>query len=181
MTEIKSTDIQLVDIETLKPHPENCHNHSDEQIERLCELINYQGFRNPLIVQKGTNLIVAGHGRLMAAKKLDLKTVPVSYQEFENEAQLYAYIVSDNAIGKDTWASLDLDLINEKTKNFDDFNIDLLGIKKFEMGSVEDVNDKDYILDEEKFLIIIECADELNQSDLFDEFQKRELNCKLMS
>ena len=136
--QIQAKDIQLVKIETLKPHPKNMHKHSKDQIDRLCKLIEYQGFRNPIIVQKGTDLIVAGHGRILAAKKLKIKEVPVIYQEFESEAQLYSYIVSDNAIGKDSWATLDLSMINTEMLDFGpDFDIDMLGIKDFVIEPIE--------------------------------------------
>jgi len=138
----KSDKIELVNVKSLIPHPKNMHDHSDEQIARLAKLIEYQGFRNPLIVQKGTNLIVAGHGRLMSAKKLGLKEVPVIYQEFESEAQLYAYIVSDNAIGKDTWAKLDLSKVNTEMLDLGpDFDIDFLGIKDFTIEPIEKYSD----------------------------------------
>ena len=135
---IQSKEITEVGIDTLVPHPKNSHKHSDEQIERLCKLIEYQGFRNPIIAQKGTNLVVAGHGRILAAKKLGMKTVPVTYQEFENEAQLYSYIVSDNAIGKDTWATLDLGMISEEVKDLGLDDLELLGLKDFNLELPEE-------------------------------------------
>jgi DNA modification methylase len=114
------------------------HSHEPEQIDRLVKLIEYQGMRNPVIVQKGTNLIVAGHGRLMALKKMGAEKVPVIYQEFDSEAQLYAYMVSDNAIGKDTWATLDLGAINTEMLDLGpDFDIDMLGIKDFVIEPIE--------------------------------------------
>lgn len=136
--EIKSKSIELVPVGSLIQHPKNMHKHSEEQIYRLCELIKYQGFRNPLIVQAGTNLVVAGHGRLLAAQRLGLELVPVIYQEFKSEEQLYAYLVSDNAIGKDSWAQLDLSMINVELENLGpEFNIDMLGIKDFVLEPVE--------------------------------------------
>jgi DNA modification methylase len=130
----RADKIEMVSVDTLVPHPKNCHEHSKEQIERLSKIIEYQGFRNPLTVQAGTNLIVTGHGRLMAAKKLGMKEVPVIYKEFESDEQLYAHLVADNAIGKDTWATLDLSLINTELENLGpDLDIDMLGLKDFEI------------------------------------------------
>lgn len=130
--QIKSESIELVSVDALIPHPKNMHNHPPEQIERLCKLIEYQGFRTPLVVQLGTNLIVAGHGRLEAAKKLGIQRVPVTYQKFDDEAQLYAFMVSDNAIGKDTWATLDLSQINLDIQDLGpELDIDMLGLKDF--------------------------------------------------
>ncbi len=130
--EIRSKEIELVPINLLVPYEKNMHKHSDEQIERLCHLIRYQGFRDPLIVQKGTNIIGAGHGRFMAAKKLGMEKVPVVYQEFESEEQFYAFVVSHNAIGKDSWAQLDLSQINVDLEQLGpELEIDMLGLKNF--------------------------------------------------
>ena len=149
---IKSNTITMVDVNSLIPHPKNCHEHPPEQIERLCKIIEYQGFRNPLTVQAGTNLIVTGHGRTMAAKKLGMKEVPVIYQEFESDEQLYAHLVADNAIGKDTWASLDLSMINLELENLGpDLDIDLLGLKDFVIEPIEKLDLKNSEIDTDNF------------------------------
>lgn len=139
---IQSKEIQEVLVNGLVPHPKNMNKHSDEQIERLCKIIEYQGFRNPLIVQKGTNLVVAGHGRIMAAKKLGIEKVPVMYQEFESNEQLYAAIVSDNSIA--SWAELDLAMVNAELENLGpDLDIDLLGIKNFTIEPLDNFTSKE--------------------------------------
>jgi DNA modification methylase len=131
-------NVEYVNIDALVPHPKNCHDHSDDQIDRLCSIIKYQSFRNPVTVQKGTNLIVCGHGRTIAAKKLGMEKVPVIYQEFESDAQLYAHLVADNAIGKDTWASLDLGKINMDILDLGpDLDIEMLGLKDFEVEPLD--------------------------------------------
>ena len=135
---IRSEQIELVPISTPIPYDKNMHIHTDEQIDRLVQLIEYQGFRAPLILQKGTNRIAAGHGRLMAAKKMGMEKVPVVYQEFENEEQFYSFVVSDNAIGKDSWASLDLSQINKDIIDLGPYlDIDMLGLKDFVVEPVE--------------------------------------------
>ena len=138
MIENMAKNIDLVSPAELIPHPKNMHEHGPEQIARLCKLIEYQGFRNPLVIQKGTGLVVAGHGRLEAAKQLNIEKVPVTYQEFESEEQLYAYMVSDNAIGKDTWATLDLGKINQDFLDLGpDLDIEMLGLKDFEIEPLD--------------------------------------------
>ena len=135
---IRSTEIEQVDINQLIPYDRNMNQHSDEQIDRLVQLIEYQGFRNPLIVQRGTNRIAGGHGRLMAAKKLGLTHVPVVFQEFESEEQFYAYVVSDNAIAKDSWATLDLAQINQDIIDFGpELDLDMLGLKDFVVEPID--------------------------------------------
>lgn len=121
---------EMKPIAELKAHPKNRNKHPDEQIARLADIIKYQGWRHPVIVSTLSGFIVAGHGRMAAAKKLGLKEVPVDYQEFESEEQEYAFLQSDNAIA--LWAELDLSGINADLGDLGpDFDIDLLGIKNF--------------------------------------------------
>lgn len=121
---------ELKNTQDLKPHPKNRNKHPEDQIDRLAAIIKYQGFRHPIIVSHLSGLIVAGHGRLEAAKKLGLEKVPVDYQEFKSEEQEYAFLQSDNAIA--LWAELDLAGINADIADLGpDFDLDNLGIKDF--------------------------------------------------
>jgi 16S rRNA G966 N2-methylase RsmD len=121
-------------------NPKNNNKHPDDQIERLAKLIEHHGFRNPIVVSNRTGFVVAGHGRIMAARKLGITNIPVMYQDFDNEAQEYTYLTSDNAIA--SWAELDLSLVNTEMLDLGpDFDIDLLGIKDFELIAEEKYSD----------------------------------------
>jgi hypothetical protein len=123
--------LEWVHPKTLKPNPKNRNEHSAEQVDRLAKIIQYQGWRFPIVADKD-NVIWAGHGRLLAAKKLKLDSVPVSYQDFTSEEQAYAFLISDNAIA--SWAELDLSGINSDIGDLGpDFDVDLLGIKSFSL------------------------------------------------
>jgi DNA modification methylase len=140
--QIRANEIKLVSLDEIKLNPRNRNKHSKEQITRLAEIITYQGFRNPLIISNRSGHCVAGEGRYLAAKKLKLKTVPVIFQDFDSDEQEIAAGVSDNAIG--LWSELDLSGINTDIPDLGpDFNIDLLGIKNFEI----DVADKEGLTD----------------------------------
>jgi hypothetical protein len=122
------------------PHPKNMNQHSEEQIKRLADLILYQGQRLPIIISKRSGFIVAGHGRWEAIKILakdhGWDKIAVDFQDFENEAQEYAFMTSDNAIAE--WSTLDLSMVNTEMLEFGpEFNIDLLGIKDFTIEPVE--------------------------------------------
>ena len=133
---IQAKEIQLVDIDSLVLNPKNNNKHPKEQIDRLAKLIQYQGFRNPVVVSKRTGFVLAGHGRIEAAKIAGLKEVPAMFQDFDNEAQEYAYLTSDNAIA--SWAELDLSAVNTEMLDLGpDFDIDLLGIKDFVIEPIE--------------------------------------------
>ena len=135
MSEIKSESITLVDIDSIIPNPKNANRHSIEQIQRLEKLITYQGFRNPLIVSNRTGFLIVGHGRLEAATNLGIEKLPVIYQDFEDEAQEYAYLISDNEIAR--WAELDKHLVYTELKDLDLEDIELLGLEDFELPDID--------------------------------------------
>lgn len=134
--ELRSRDIRIVATESIQPHPKNRNTHSEDQIDRLCRIIEYQGFRDPLIISNRSGLLISGHGRLEAAKKLGIQELPVTFQDFESDEQEYAAMVSENSIA--SWAELDLSGINSDLGDLGpDFDIDLLGIKDFVLEPVE--------------------------------------------
>lgn len=134
---IQAKDIRTVALADLKPNKNNRNVHPPEQIDRLANLIRYQGFRQPIVVSNQSGLVVVGHGRLLAARKLGMSHVPVIYQDFENPDVEYAFAVSDNSIAE--WADLDLASINLDLSDLGpDFDLEMLGIKDFTL----DVADK---------------------------------------
>ena len=121
---------KMLPLAELKPHPKNPNKHPVDQIARLAQILEYQGWRYPIKVSLLSGYITSGHGRLEAAKKMGLESVPVNFQEYESEAQEYADIVSDNSIA--AWAQLDLSSINAHLVDLGEgFDLDMLGIKEF--------------------------------------------------
>jgi DNA modification methylase len=131
MIKMRTEAVTLVDVDELLPNPKNPNKHGADQIDRLAKIIEYQGFRDPIIVSNQSGFIVSGHGRLMAAKQMGLKSVPVAHQDFDDPAQEYAAMVSENAIA--SWSDLDLSIIHKDIlEHGPDLDLDLLGIKNFE-------------------------------------------------
>ena len=121
---------KLVPISDLVPNPKNRNTHPQDQIERLAEIMEYQGWRYPVKVSKQTGFVTAGHGRIEAAKKNGWTEVPVNFQDYESEEQELADLTADNAIA--SWAELDLAGLNADLGELGpDFNLDMLGIKDF--------------------------------------------------
>ena len=137
--QIKSKEIQLLEVDKIIPNPKNANRHSIEQIKRLEKLIDFQGFRNPLIISNRTGFLVVGHGRLEAAKNLGMEKIPVIYQDFESEAQEYAYLISDNEIAR--WAELDKQAVYDELEKIDLPSFDLLGIEDFDIKLDEPEDD----------------------------------------
>lgn len=129
--EIKCKFDELKDPSLLVEHPRNANTHSDRQIDLLAKLIEHTGFRHPIIVSKLSGFIVAGHGRLAAAKSMSLKEVPVVYQDFKNEAEEFQFLIADNKIAE--LASHDDIKMLEGIKELKIEDFELLGLDGFEI------------------------------------------------
>ena len=137
---IAINEIKLVDVNSLKGHPKNPNMHTDEQIDHLAKQYAYQGIRTPIIVSKLSGYIVAGHGRMLAAKRANIGRVPVSFQDFKDTDQEFAFMVADNAVSD--WAVLDKSLINAEIATLGpDFDLDMLGIEDFKLDPAENATE----------------------------------------
>ena len=109
-------------IADLIPYARNARTHSDEQVAQIAASIKEFGWTNPILVD-GDNGIIAGHGRLAAARKLGNTEVPVIELTGLSEAQKRAYILADNKLALN--AGWDIDLLAEELKELKDLNFDL--------------------------------------------------------
>jgi len=90
-------EVIMIPTEDLKPYANNARTHSAEQVEQLTKSISEFGFNNPILVQDDLT-VVAGHGRLMAAKKLGLEKVPVIKLKHLTPERVKAYVLADNKL-----------------------------------------------------------------------------------
>ena len=81
----------------LLPYARNSRTHSDQQVAQVAASIKEFGFTNPILVDE-ENMIIAGHGRLLAAQKLGLEQVPTISLKYMTEAQKKAYVIADNKL-----------------------------------------------------------------------------------
>src|SRR6202521_5243112 len=128
-----ATHIELWPIDRLIPFAGNPRTHSEAQVMQIAGSIAEFGFNNPILVDtKGG--IIAGHGRLLAARKLQLTEVPVIVLDHLTEAQKRAYIVADNQLALN--AGWDEDLLRAELAALqdDDFNIGLIGFDDEELA-----------------------------------------------
>ncbi len=94
-----STKIEQVMTKKLIPYANNSRKHSDAQIAQIAASIKEFGFMNPIIIGDD-NTLIAGHGRLLAAQKLELKTVPCIRAKHLTPAQRKAYVIVDNRLSE---------------------------------------------------------------------------------
>lgn len=95
---IQCTYKEMLETESLKPHPENPNRHGETQIAILADLIRTVGWRYPIVVSKRSGFIVSGHARWLAAKRIGLKQVPVDIQDFESADDESLQLLGDNKI-----------------------------------------------------------------------------------
>ena len=128
--------MKIVDklVETLIPYANNSRTHNEAQITQIAASIKEFGFRNPILVDG--NGIIAGHGRLLASKKLGLTKVPTIDCSDLTEAQKKAYVIADNKLALN--AGWDMDLLKVEIEGLTelDFDIDLLGFNAEELDAM---------------------------------------------
>lgn len=117
-----TTEFQLVDIDKLVPYANNARTHNKEQILKLRSSLREFGFVNPVIIDKEYN-VLAGHGRIMAAKEEGITEVPCVYADHLTEAQKKAYILADNRMALD--AGWDEELLAVELSELQDLGYDL--------------------------------------------------------
>ena len=124
-------------INELKPYENNSRTHDESQIKQICESIKEYGWTNPVLIdEKG--MIIAGHGRVEAGKKLDIKEVPCIVLSGLTDAQKKAYVIADNKMALNAgWNEELLKTELEKLKELD-FDLELTGFSKKELDKLFD-------------------------------------------
>ena len=148
-------EYEVKNIGDLIPYINNSRTHSDEQVTQIASSMKEFGFTNPVLVDEQGGLI-AGHGRVMAAKKLGIKDVPCIVLVGLTEAQKKAYIIADNQLPLN--AGWDLDALKNELDTLKemDFDLDLLGF------------DDDFIDNLSEFVDFSDKNKELNMEDFED-------------
>lgn len=127
--------IEHLPTETLTPYARNARTHSPEQIEQIAASIREFGFTNPILID-AKNEIIAGHGRVMAAQQLGIKTLPCIRLEHLTENQKRAYVIADNQIALNSgW---DIKLLESELDAIKQigYEIDILGFDEKELNEI---------------------------------------------
>lgn len=131
--------IQYVSPNQLRPYPGNARTHSRKQLKLIADSIKRFGFANPILVT-GDFEVVAGHGRLEAAKSLGLAQVPVVALSSLSEADKKALIIADNRIAE--LAGWDRDILAIEYQGLHDLQFDDLEITGFSLGEIDTILDE---------------------------------------
>ena len=134
--------LELWPVERLVPYARNARTHSDEQVAQIAASIQEFGFTNPILVD-GKDGVIAGHGRLEAARDLGLSEVPVVVLDHLTPAQKRAYVLADNQLTLN--AGWDSSVLQEELAalSLADFDLSLIGFDEKELASLMDSEDID--------------------------------------
>ena len=147
-----TTEMQLIPIQKLVPYINNARTHSPEQIGKLRASLREFGFINPVIIDRDYG-VIAGHGRILAAKEEGIKEVPCVFADHLTEAQKKAYIIADNRMAMD--AGWDEELLRVEIESLQDMDFDplLTGFDEKELVALFDdgaeAKDDDFDVGEE--------------------------------
>ena len=145
-------EMQLVPIEKLVPYVNNARTHSPEQINKLRSSLREFGFINPVIIDRDYG-VIAGHGRILAAKEEGIKEIPCVFADHLTEAQKKAYIIADNRMAMDAGWDEELLRVEIEALQAEAFDLSLTGFDEKELADLfqedSEVEDDDFDVDGE--------------------------------
>ncbi len=130
-----TTEMQLIATEKLIPYVNNARTHSAEQINKLRSSLREFGFINPVIIDRGFN-VIAGHGRIEAAKAEGITEVPCVFADYLTDAQKKAYILADNRMAMDAGWDEELLRVEIEALQAESFDVGLTGFDESEIADL---------------------------------------------
>lgn len=136
MPQVNNLQIEYLSVDKLVPYARNSRTHSAEQVAQIASSIREFGFTNPILID-GSGGIIAGHGRVMASRKLGLGAVPTITLTGLTEAQRKAYVIADNKLALN--AGWDEEMLKIELSELDDlgFDLELTGFSLDEIADIQ--------------------------------------------
>jgi ParB-like chromosome segregation protein Spo0J len=185
--------IEMWPLERLVPYERNARTHSPEQVAQIAASIQEFGFTNPILVD-GADGILAGHGRLAAARDMGLAEAPVIVLDHLNADQRRAYILADNQLALNAGWDTELLQIEVAALNLADFDLSLLGFDDDRIASLLDPDGIDREGDgppsgaddqgktyEQRYAVAVECASETEQETVYEKLNGEGYACRLLT
>lgn len=163
-------------IKELKPYKKNAKKHPKTQVEQIANSIKEFGFTQPVLIDKDNN-VVAGHGRVLGAKKAGLKEVPTLCLDDLTEEQIKAYRLADNKLNESDW---DMTMLDEEIDRLliSDIDMSLFG---FDMPMDDIELEKEMrevkFKTKEKHLVIVPCKSEKETKQVQKELERLGYKC----
>lgn len=124
----------LIPIENVVPNPRNPNQHGDRQTALLGNIIEANGWRQPITISRQSGFVVKGHGRLLAARRKGWTQVPVDYQQYASDAEEWADLIADNRVAE--LSEIDDDLLASLLREMDGVPLELTGFEDSEITAL---------------------------------------------
>lgn len=160
---MEQMQITYRNIRELKPYKKNAKKHPKEQVERIANSIKEFGFTQPVLIDKH-DCVVAGHGRILGAKKAGLKQVPTVCLEDLTEEQIKAYRLADNKLNESDW---DFSLLDTEIDEILDVDMGLFGFDLPEEEQETDEKNVEFKVKKQN-KVIVECVSAKHAEDLYN-------------
>ena len=167
-------NIKNIAVKDLIPYEKNTKKHDDVQINNVAESIKQYGFVQPIVIDKN-NVVVIGHCRLLAAKKLKMTDVPCVCVDDLTEEQVKALRIVDNKSNESPW---DFDFLADELAeiNLDAFNFDF-GVN-FDDDDTE-IKEREEIALNESISVVVECSDDEEAEAIFEKLSEEGYKCHI--
>ena len=165
--------VEYLKPDELLPYPGNAKQHPADQIKHIANSIKRFGWQQPIVCDKD-NVVIIGHGRLLAAKELLLDSVPVVFAEDLTEEEANALRLADNKLNESPW---DFSKLEEELAALDIAGIDMeqFGFADNELG----VSEPKEVSLEDKYQLIIDCDSESDMQEKYDALQEVGIECRV--
>lgn len=174
---IKEGDMKLKVVymapDKLVPYEKNAKQHPEEQIEQIKESIKEFGFNDPIAINKN-NIVIEGHGRLIAAQQMGLEEVPVIRLDDLTEEQRKAYTLVHNKLTMNS--GFDPETLADELEDILDIDMSAFG---FDLGMDEEEKPLSDVFYEDKISVVIDCKDEAEAEKVFNELQEEGYECRI--
>lgn len=189
MSDSRTPEIEHLFTAALVPYARNTRTHTEAQVAQIAASIREFGFTNPVLV-KADRTIIAGHGRIQAAQLLGLETVPCLVLDYLTDIQAKALAIADNKIPLNSgW---DAELLKLEVEELKDAGVDmgLLAFGEDELrqllfGPAQELSSSSdeplSVSDHPQYLVVIQCLNEMEQQEVYNEFESRGMKCKLIT
>lgn len=180
---MKQTDLKIVmlDICELTAYKNNAKLHPREQIEQIKESILENGFNDPIAVWGKDNVIVEGHGRYIALQELGYEQVPCIRLDHMTDEQRRAYTLTHNKLTMNT--DFDEELLALELEELQELEVDVIGFDEIEDAEEAQPTERDDLSEKvaEVFEVIVECADEMQQEEIYNRLSEEGLTCRVLT
>lgn len=171
------------DVSALIPYARNARTHTDEQVAQIAASIKEFGWTNPVLTD-GENGIVAGHGRVLAARKLGLDQVPTLPLDGLSKGQLRAYVLADNKLAENAGWDRELLAIELGELRDEGFDLALTGFGDEELKDIfntpeeTEAPDTSSQLDGLVYRVVVDCTSEAHQASVLAKLESEGLKCQ---